>query len=122
MAAKRNALERTLEKARSLLSSYVTPGRKSAEATLEELLRMLRQARGVVARERKRIGSSGPRRRKRSSQSAAPTRKRSGAGRKRRSAAATGRAERRTTSGQQGKTRPKSTRRPAKARKAHKRS
>jgi hypothetical protein len=100
MAAKRNALEGTLEKAWSLLSSYVTPGRKSAEATFEELLRVLRQARSVVASERKRIRSSTPRRRKRTAtRSSAAARKRA-TRTKRRSAAAAGRPERRSPGAQ----------------------
>ncbi|HVY57730.1 MAG TPA: hypothetical protein VHA77_07785 [Xanthobacteraceae bacterium] len=97
MAAKRNALERTLDKARSLLSSYVVPGRKSAEATLEELLRMLRQARSVVASERKRIRAASPRRRKRTATRPSPSARKRTARMKRRSAAAAGRPDRRTT-------------------------
>jgi hypothetical protein len=45
--AKRSRVETALKKARSVLSSYI-PGRKRAEATLDEVLRVLGQARGVL--------------------------------------------------------------------------
>ena len=46
--AKRSRIETALKKAQSVLSSYI-PGRKRAEATLDEVMRVLGQARGVLS-------------------------------------------------------------------------
>jgi hypothetical protein len=45
--AKRSRIESALKKAQSVLSNYV-PGRKRAEATIDEVMRVLGQARGVL--------------------------------------------------------------------------
>lgn len=56
--AKRSRIESALKKARSVLSAYI-PGRKRAEATLDEVLRVLGQARGVLtARGRRKAAAS----------------------------------------------------------------
>jgi hypothetical protein len=46
--AKRSRIESALKKAQSVLSNYV-PGRKRAEATIDEVMRVLGQARGVLS-------------------------------------------------------------------------
>ena len=48
MAAKKGRVEKALRKAQSVIASYVKPGRKSAEATIDELLKVLGKARGVL--------------------------------------------------------------------------
>jgi hypothetical protein len=45
--AKRSRIETALKKAQSVLGAYI-PGRKRAEATLDEVLWVLGQARGVL--------------------------------------------------------------------------
>jgi hypothetical protein len=46
--AKRSRIETALKKAQSVLSSYI-PGRKRAEATLDEVLSVLGKARGALS-------------------------------------------------------------------------
>jgi hypothetical protein len=48
MARKKSGVERALRRAQTVLASYIKPGRKSAEATIDELLRVLGKARGVL--------------------------------------------------------------------------
>jgi hypothetical protein len=48
MAAKKGGVEKALRKAQSVLASYIKPGRRSAEATIDELLKVLGKARGVL--------------------------------------------------------------------------
>jgi len=48
MAARKSAVEKALRKAQSVLASYIKPGRRSAEATLDEVLRVLGKARGLL--------------------------------------------------------------------------
>ncbi len=56
--AKRSRIESALKKAQSVLSGYI-PGRKRAEATFDEVLRVLGQARGVLtARGRRKAAAS----------------------------------------------------------------
>jgi hypothetical protein len=56
--AKRSRIESALKKAQSVLSGYI-PGRKRAEATLDEVLWVLGQARGVLtARGRRKMAAS----------------------------------------------------------------
>ena len=56
--AKRSRIESALKKAQSVLAGYI-PGRKRAEATLEEVLWVLGQARGVLtARGRRKAATS----------------------------------------------------------------
>jgi hypothetical protein len=50
MAAKRNAIERTLRKAQSVLASYIRPGARSAEESIDDLLRVLHDTRVVLMR------------------------------------------------------------------------
>ncbi len=54
MAAKRNAIQRTLRKAQSVLSSYIKPGRRSAEKSIDELVRVLHDTRITLMRTAKR--------------------------------------------------------------------
>jgi hypothetical protein len=49
MAAKKSAMEKMLQRAERVLSGYVKSGRRSAEATVDELVRVLDQARTAVA-------------------------------------------------------------------------
>jgi hypothetical protein len=49
MAAKKGAIERTLRKAQSVLASYIKPGR-SAEKSIDELLRVLHDTRVTLMR------------------------------------------------------------------------
>jgi hypothetical protein len=56
MANKRNAIERTLRKAQSVLASYIKPGRRSAEASIDELLRVLHDTRVTLMRTAKKTG------------------------------------------------------------------
>jgi hypothetical protein len=61
MAAKRSRIETALKKAQSMLSNYI-PGRKRAEATIDEVLWVLSQARGVLsARDRRKAAAKGGR-------------------------------------------------------------
>ena len=56
--AKRSRIESALKKAQSVLSAYI-PGRKRAEATLDEVLQVLGQARGLLtARGRRKTAGS----------------------------------------------------------------
>jgi hypothetical protein len=68
MAAKQSRVESALKKAQSVLSNYM-PGRKTAEATVDEVMRILGRARGAV------MGRKGRRKR-------ASARRRSAAGRR----------------------------------------
>lgn len=56
MAAKRNAIERTLRKAQSVLASYIRPGARSAEESIEELLRVLHDTRITLMRAARKSG------------------------------------------------------------------
>jgi hypothetical protein len=56
MATKRNAIERTLRKAQSVIASYIKPGRRSAEASIDELLRVLQETRVTLTRTAKKAG------------------------------------------------------------------
>jgi hypothetical protein len=48
MAPRKNPIERALKKAQTVLGRYIKPGRKSAEATIEELMRVLADAREAI--------------------------------------------------------------------------
>ena len=48
MAARKSAVEKALRRAQAVLASYIKPGRRSAEATIDEVLRVLGKARGVL--------------------------------------------------------------------------
>jgi hypothetical protein len=55
MAAKRSRVETALKKAQSVLSNYM-PGRRTAEATVDEVLRILGRARGALTGRKGRRG------------------------------------------------------------------
>jgi hypothetical protein len=61
MAAKRNAIQRTLRKAQSALASYIKPGRRSAEASVDELLRVLHDTRITLMQTARKTGRKGAR-------------------------------------------------------------
>jgi hypothetical protein len=63
MAAKKNAIERTLRKAQSVLASYIKPGRRTAEASIDELLRVLHDTRVTLMRTVKKTTGTRTRRR-----------------------------------------------------------
>jgi hypothetical protein len=84
--AKRSRIESALKKAQSLLGTYI-PGRKRAEATLDEVLWVLGQARGVLtARGRRKAAAS-----RRGRAKGKTVQRRKGAGRKKTSRAAAAR-------------------------------
>lgn len=58
MAAKKpGRIEQALHKAQTVLARYIKPGKKSAEATIEELLHVLGNARGMLATTRRGVVS-----------------------------------------------------------------
>jgi hypothetical protein len=88
--AKRSRIESALKKAQSVLSNYV-PGRKRAEQTLDEVMWVLGQARGILsARGRRKAAAS--RRGKTKTAPRKPARRKTG-----RAAAARKRSARRST-------------------------
>lgn len=62
MATKRSAIERTLRKAQSVIASYIKPGRRSAEASIDELLRVLHDTRVTLTRTAKKARRSATKR------------------------------------------------------------
>jgi hypothetical protein len=56
MAAKGNTITRTLRKAQSVIASYIRPGARLAEDSIEEVLRTLNETRLMLMRARKKSG------------------------------------------------------------------
>ena len=55
--AKRNVFVRALRSARDLLKDYIRPGARTAEDKIDDLLKVLGEARRELARQRRRIGT-----------------------------------------------------------------
>lgn len=89
--AKRNVVSRTLRSTRKTIGRYLTTGEKSAEATIEQLLDVLSEARVLLAK----LSAGATRKRKTKSKRKTTARRKTGARRKKTKVAAAKRAVKR---------------------------